>query len=169
MGPLPPAMAQTSDAAVNVYAYRPDGTPVGPVLLYDEAGRPVVVGGVGDDPGARSVETYSEALGQEVEVLPPTDANGNPVPNLYPRQLFTSEYASNGERIRRPVRPPQVDVPPSATAPSSSTAPTATTATAPSATASTAATATTVVPAPAAGSETTATTIDPAGTGTTTP
>ncbi len=126
--PLSPVGAQGSaETALNVYAYRPDGTPVGPVLLYDESGRPLVVGSAQTDLTGRSAEAYSEALGQEAEVLVPTDANGIPVPNLYPRQLFEVERGPDGSVSRRPVPPPGVRVP-SDVAPAVSTLPPGTTA-----------------------------------------
>lgn len=139
--PLPPVGAQAStETALNVYAYRPDGTPVGPVLLYDENGRPLVVGGAVADMSGRAAQVYSEALGQETEVVPPTDANGVPVPNLYPRQLFQLDYGQpDGSVRRRPVPPPPVQVPGAVTA-------TATTATTASTTPPTTSLSTTVAP-----------------------
>jgi len=124
--PLPPVGAQASaGTALNVYAYRPDGTPVGPVLLYDQNGRPLVVGNDMADMSDRSVRVYDDSSGDEIEVVPPTDANGVPVPNLYPRQLFQLDYGQvDGSVRRQPVPPPPVQVPGAVTA----TATTATTA-----------------------------------------
>ena len=116
--PLQPVGAQASDgSAYNVYAYRPDGTPVGPVLLYDQNGRPLVVGNYIADASERSVRVYDDSTGQEIEVVPPTDANGVPVPNLYPRQLFQIETdQSDGSLRRQPIPPPPVQVPGAVTA-----------------------------------------------------
>lgn len=127
--PLPPVGAQSStETPLNVYAYRPDGTPVGPVLLYDESGRPLVLGGAVGDMSAPAAQVYSEALGVEAEVVPPRDVNGMPVPNLYPRQLFRLDYNQpDGSAQRQAVPPPSVQVPGAvtATATTATTAPTA--------------------------------------------
>lgn len=168
--PLSPVGAQGSaETALNVYAYRPDGTPVGPVLLYDESGRPLVVGSAQTDLSGRSAEAYSEALGQEAEVLVPTDANGVPVPNLYPRQLFEVERGPDGSVSRRPIPPPGVRVSPSV-APTVTTLPPTTLP--PGTTASTVPAASTATTSPVTTPPASATTVvtgDPSTTATTNP
>ncbi|MEZ5411421.1 MAG: hypothetical protein R2761_25545 [Acidimicrobiales bacterium] len=159
--PLSPVGAQASpETALNVYAYRPDGTPVGPVLLYDENGRPLVVGAAVGDMNERAARVYSDSTGEEIEVVSPSDANGVPVPNLYPRQLFQLDYGQPDGGVRRqPLPPPPVRVPGAVTATATTATTTATTATSTAPAPSTPAPETTVI----TGSTTAPAGADPSG------
>jgi hypothetical protein len=72
---------------LNIYPYTKDGKPLKDVLLYDQYGKPVYIGGKG------------ASLVTEL----PIDANGQPVTNLYP----LDERQPDGS----PIPPPRVALP----------------------------------------------------------
>ena len=81
----------------NIYAYTPDGVPLGPVLLYNEAGRPIRLPQNG----------FSEQVGLEFETTYPVDSRGFEVDNLYPREMVYLDWGVNG-LARRPAQPPTI-------------------------------------------------------------
>lgn len=116
----------------NLFPYDQDGQLLG-VLLYDQDGRPVVIG-----------DGYSDS-GLDLETDYPLDANGAEVTNLYPLDQRTQEwrYGTDGSEtlVDEPVRPPAI-APPLLAEPTTTTTVPPTTSTPPA----TAPSATTTVP-----------------------
>ncbi|MEA3056151.1 MAG: hypothetical protein QOD30_1583 [Actinomycetota bacterium] len=78
VGPAPmdgPLSKGDGNPITNIWAYDANGRPVR-VFLYDQLGRAI------ETP---IVESYDDRTGERIVGDLPTDANGAPVPNLYPR------------------------------------------------------------------------------------
>lgn len=80
----------------NIWAYDRDGNPID-VFLFDQNGRPL------DD---IAPEGYDERTGEQLRSEMRTDANGAPVPNLYPRTQTRLRYDDRGMPTERRDRAP---------------------------------------------------------------
>ena len=79
------------------------------VLLFNERGDPVVIGSDGyNNFDADGGEVYRDPRGELVEVIVPTDSDGVPIPNQYPRELYTTDYTTDGRPVRRQLLPPDI-------------------------------------------------------------
>jgi len=87
----------------NIYPYSRDGRPLKDVLLYDQNGNPIVLGGPID----------FRALGIAVQY--PLAADGQVIQHAYPLRQYRLEKGGSYPPKVRPVRPPIVSVPPSPT------------------------------------------------------
>ena len=109
----------------NLFPYDENGQLLDGVLLYDQDGRPVVVGGGGD--------AYSDS-GIPLETEYRLDANGAEIPNLYPLDQRIQEWRyqpGGSESIleEQPVRPPAIAPPRLAESPQQTTTTVSTTST----------------------------------------
>lgn len=80
----------------NIWAYDREGNPID-VFLFDQNGRPI------DDVTS---EGYDERTGEQLRSEMRTDANGAPVPNLYPRTQTRVRYNDLGTPTERRDRAP---------------------------------------------------------------
>jgi hypothetical protein len=117
-------LSQDGVPITNLYVYDADGKLLAGVLVYDQDGRPVVVGDA-VDPNTGMVVTHA----------PVFDANGAPIPNLYPQDQRVQDdpYGTGTTSVSsgEPVPPPAVVVPrtTTTTSPTTTTAPATTTTT----------------------------------------
>jgi hypothetical protein len=129
-GYQPPGVVTRGDGSVvtNIWAYDRDGNPVD-VFLFDQNGRPI------DDVGT---DGYDERTGEQLTSSVRTDADGRPIPNLYPREQNRVRYDDHGFPRERRDRPPVFVTPqlePEPTTTSTSTTTTTSTTAAPTTTA----------------------------------